>query len=57
MQISNYKVIEESDPKRLQKTLNDLSIDGWRPILMSTVAARSGTLTTVVLEHVPESEA
>jgi hypothetical protein len=51
-QKSEYRVIEAPHAAQLQALLVPLGMEGWRPILLSSAAAPTGVITTVILEHV-----
>jgi hypothetical protein len=47
-----YKVLQHNNHQQLTVELNQLGMDGWKPILISTVqAGGAGVIITVIVEH------
>jgi hypothetical protein len=53
---AEYKVIQQNNHAHLSMELNKLGLEGWKPILMTTVHAANAAgvgnvIVTVILEH------
>jgi hypothetical protein len=55
---AGYKVIQKNNHEQLSIELNQLGLDGWKPILLSTVlqptppiVGGANIIITVILEH------
>jgi hypothetical protein len=51
-QKSEYKVISEKTAGVLQTKIVQASVDGWKPILITSAAVDKTLVITVILEHV-----
>lgn len=49
---SEYKVLQANNTHVLEGELNTLARQGWKPIMMSTIAGTQSAIVTVIVEHV-----